>query len=179
MVISPYQKNLILFLIGVVLLTLAFVMARIFWGAHLSHAIFSLFSTPPKGLAGYLILILPAPIITALPFGFLFGLAHPTHKWTHATLFASLAATSLICFAIWVAISYHPTPVTHPSWLFLAIESIVFVGLFPFFAYLGVRFGLRYARIGTGWGAIMFAVLALCFYFGFDLYYQYFYASPA
>lgn len=177
MVISPYTKNVLLFLIGAVLLTLAFLMARIFWGAQLSLAIFSLFSTPPKNIASYLILILPAPIITALPFGFLFGFIHPPHKWTHATLFALLAAASLICFAVWVSISHHPMPITHPSWMFIAFESIVFVGLFPFFANLGARVGLPNTRLRTRLGAVMFVVLALCYYFGFDVYYEYIYTS--
>ena len=113
MPISTRQKQISIFLLGVVLLTPALFMAQIFWGVHLSFALFSVFP-PYNGLVALLTISILGAIVAAVPFGILFGLAAPTHTRRSAIIFALVSAIAIYGFSIWVAVFYRPISLTHP-----------------------------------------------------------------
>ena len=175
MPISTRQKQIGIFLLGVTLLTPALFMAQIFWGVHISFALFSLIP-PYNGLVALLTQSILGAIVAAVPFGILFGLAVPTHTRRSAIIFALVPAAAIYGFSIWVAVFYHPIPLTHPHWLLRASDTLLFIVLFPLFAYIGARMGLhpKY-RWQKGASLFLFGVLALAYYFGFSVYFAYIY----
>jgi hypothetical protein len=152
-------------------------MAQIFWGVQLAFALFRIVS-PPSGFVALFVLSLSGALSAALPFGVLFGLAHPLHRLRTAVLFATIPALLVLGSAVWVGVWVHPLPSEHHSWPVRLSDAALFAALFPLFAALGARLSPRghsllYARLATG----TFPVLVGVYYLGFDVYYRYIHAG--
>lgn len=176
--ISPRQSQISLFLLGSILLTPALFMSQIFWGVHLSFALFSIFS-PPNGVIALFLQSILGAIVAAVPFGILFGLASPNHTWRNATIFAFLPAALIYCFSIWVAVSDSPMSPPHLHMYVQAADALLFITFFPLFAFIGARLGPHpQPRPQKGLAVAIFGTLSVVYYFGFHVYYQYIYPLP-
>jgi hypothetical protein len=164
MIISPRQIQTSLFLLGITFLTPALFMAQVFWGVHLSFALFSIFS--PNGIVALLLQSISGAIVAAVPFGVLFGLASPTHSWRNATIFAVVPAALIYCFSIWVTIWDSPMSPPHPHLYAQAADALLFIIFFPLFAFIGARLGPRIsAANGLGRRYIWHTFGCLLFWF--------------
>lgn len=173
--ISSRQTQISLFLLGVTSLTPALFMAQVFWGVHLSFALFSIFP-PLNGIVALLLQSISGAIVAAVPFGILFGLASPTHAWRNATIFAVVPAALIYCFSIWVTVWDSPMSPPHLHWYVQATDALLFITFFPLFAFIGARLGPHPAsQLLKSLAVVIFGTLSVVYYFGFSVYYQYIY----
>ena len=165
-----WKVGFALFLLGILLLAPALLMAQAFWNVMLSFP----FPHSLNPLVFLFSISLTGALIAALPFGVLFGVVSTPHQWRIAVLFAAIPAASIFCFSAWVNELHSPL-----HWWLRTSDALFFTVLFPLFSGLGARVGssgdseLR-MRLASG----MFALFAVLYYFGPELYFRYFYEGP-